>query len=200
MLRYICHFVDVDKLNKDSVVVDAGACKGMFVEFLKQHTAIRDENICAIEPCRGNHESFKNTLYTLFDGSLVGADYVGPTISFQELVGLNGWGNSFEFYKNVKSSKFKGFREYEVPVLRVTDLFSHFGIDRIDYLKMDIVGMEKQVLETMPIEMAEKIGQISMETYLQVWSLRDAVSRLKTMGFDDIIVDKKKNEIYGSRS
>ena len=201
MIRHIGHFIDVDKLNEDSVVVDGGACKGAFIAFLKQHTEIRDENICAIEPSKTNHELFLQDIsYALFKGVLVGADCSEPTIAFEDFVGLAGWGNSCGFYREVKHPKFQELRKYQVPVLRVVDLFSHFGISRIDYLKLDTVGMEKQVLETMPVEMAEKVGQISMEVYKQIWSLEDAESQLKAMGFDETIVDEEKNEVYGSRS
>ena len=199
IVRYINHFVDLDGLNEDSIVVDAGACRGDVIKFLKKHSAIQDANICAIEPCRGNHETFlRDVPYALFKGSLVGANHREPTVRFQEFVGLPGWGNSFAWYEDTKRKDLKEVREYDVQVLRVTDLFTHFGIDRIDYLKLDIVGMEKSVLRTMPVGMMERVRQISMEVYTDKWSLNDVRSALRSWGFGTI-VDARTNEVYGVR-
>jgi len=199
IVRHINHFVDLDVLNKDSVVVDAGTCRGAFIKFLKEHSAIQDKNICAIEPCRGNHEVFlQDVPYVLFKGSLVGAEHSKPTVRFQEFVGLPGWGNSFAWYGDAKREDLKEVKEYDVPVLRVTDLFTHFGIDRIDYLKLDIVGMEKSVLETMPAEMIKQVRQVSIEVYTKKWRLDDVRLKLKSLGFGTI-VDTRTNEVYGIR-
>lgn len=54
----------------------------------------------------------------------------------------------------------------EVQCCTLGDIFDRFGLDRIDYLKMDCEGAEYQILDA-SADLLERIGRISMEYHEQ---------------------------------
>ena len=51
----------------------------------------------------------------------------------------------------------------EVECCTFQDIFERFGVDRIDYLKMDCEGAEYEILESATSSHLQRIGRISME-------------------------------------
>jgi FkbM family methyltransferase len=199
MLRLISHFIDLDKLNEDSIVLDAGASEGCFIEELLKHVNLKNENIYAIEASKRNYETcLKDKPYTVLNAALMGSDREEETIEFAEFIGLPGWGNSFSINEGTKHPKLEGFETFNAPVLKICDVFEQFGIDRIDFMKLDIIGGEKEVLETIPREIIDTVTQITIEVYIDVWSLGEAESTLHALDFETI-TDPEKNELYGYR-
>lgn len=81
-------------------------------------------------------------------------------------------------------------RSVEVEVVRGDDLLNQLGVDRIDFIKMDVQGLEGRVLEGMAGVLRES-GQMMILTEFWPWGLTQAGSRplevlalLREWGFD----------------
>jgi FkbM family methyltransferase len=68
----------------------------------------------------------------------------------------------------------------EVETVGVLDLVKRFGIDRIDYVKMDCEGCEYNVLRSLPKELLGKIGTLEFEFHDGPQDLPDL---LRSSGF-----------------
>lgn len=158
------HQVGFDRLDKNSIVVDAGACRGTFIDFIRNKI---DCKIYAIEPCKSNFEFLQNKGYTnvdLFNAALVG-ETASQYINFKEYVGLPEWGSIYDKKLAYKHPKFKSELQYEVETIKMGNIFEVFNIDHIDYLKLDIEGAEFDVFHSIDIDMASKIYQFSAEVH-----------------------------------
>ncbi len=193
------HFVDIDKLNDESIIIDAGAAWGDTIEELRTCRQTKSCRIFALE-CHRDHiktleaKKFHNVI--IYEKALVGQDSP-DNVTFYQHLGLPGWGNLTKAYGK-GHRKFKGIKTYEVEALRINDLFDYLKIDKVDFLKMDIEGSECGVLETMSREMASKIKQISVEVHVSLGVRKEYVEyHMKRLGFE--IKVRKKCEIYSER-
>lgn len=193
------HFIDMREIDDNSIIVDAGACWGGFIECLREHERGKNCRVIAIECDKDNIRKLKERNYrnvTVCEKALVGQDSDNRPV-FYQVVGNPQAGN---FYKKIPISSTE-IKEYEVEVLRINDVFSVFDVERIDFLKMDIEGSEGDILKTMTEDIAAKIGQISIEVHK--WdgflSVSDAVQILGDLGFNAFTPNKAKAEIYGKR-
>ena len=158
--------VNLDRLNSDSIIVEAGAARGHTIEELRQFEQTKNCKIFAIECQRDNIEVLKKRAYhnvTICEKALVGQNF-DDRITFYQTTGLFQWGNLLR-PRGMNHKKSKGIKEYEVKTLKINDIFSVFGIDKIDFLKLDIEGSEKEVIETMSEETASKIDQLYIARY-----------------------------------
>ena len=88
------HFVDLDRLDKNSVVIDAGACIGEFIGDMRSHQQTKHSLIIAIEPNKSNIERVqlrkKDMHLRIYQKALVGDE--------DELTFYNsyypGWGST----------------------------------------------------------------------------------------------------------
>lgn len=177
------HWVDTSKLNKDSVIVDAGACTGEFIEEIRKYV---DCNIIAIEPNPKNfkileEKNFKNV--RTINRAMLGKDEDGPTTFYAYPQGEIG--NIFNLYPGAED-------KFIIRTLGIEDVIE----DKIDYLKMDIEGAEDTIFSQMSPETASKINQISVEVHKNT-SIREIMSRLENLGFECQIMPR--SEIYAVR-
>ena len=183
------HFVNIDRLNDDSIIVDAGACEGDVFVRLREHKQTSKCKIFAIECDRINLEIIKKHSFfyniEIIEKALVGQNIEGP-VKFIRCKRGSNWGsikpaNITDRWKDAEDS-------YDVETLKINDIFNEFGIEKIDYMKMDIEGSEKMILETMSMETAKKIKQISVEVHwLNVGvglTMKWAKERLNELGFE----------------
>ena len=191
------HWVDVSRLNKDSVVIDAGANVGLFVEVLRTHV---DCKIIAVECGKENVAHIKNKNFENVD--VVGKAVVGnsnQSITLTEIVGepkgdgtmrYHQWHN---IYGNHSDHQTAQVNTYEVEGVTLKELIEEYGT--IDYLKMDIEGAEYEVIESLTREDAQKIKQISLE-----WHDEKQKSRLEealiSLGYE--VFWKPHTEIYAT--
>lgn len=167
------HIVDLSRLDKDSVVVDAGACMGEIVEDLRSRGL--KCKIYAIEPNKSNFESLKNLENVIsINKALVGKKR--ETINFYEISGRPQWGNVYQ-----------GDKVYPVKTIILDEL-----PEEIDYLKMDIEGMELEVIE----ELKKDIPQMSIEFHGNNGT--KIINRLKSLGYG--IKEYPHNEIYAFKT
>jgi len=91
---------------------------------------------------------------------------------------------------------------YSVETLRINDIFDELGIDKIDFMKVDIEGAEKIIFDAMSMETARKIKQITIEVS---WpspnagiTMDWAKKRFLELGFELIYVGR--TEIFCERN
>lgn len=193
------HFVNLDKLNDQSIIVEAGAAWGFIIEKLRNREQTKECEIFAIECNKDNAKTLREKNFhnvTICEKALVGQDF-GDSITFYQHLGLPRWGNIFKS-TGQGHRKFKGIKKYKVKTLKINDIFSVLRIDKIDFLKMDIEGSEKGIMDTMSEEVASKIDQISVKDYFPFGLPHGYYERIfERLGFK--IKIRKKNEIFGER-
>jgi len=197
------HFINLGMVDDNSIIVDAGACEGAFIENVRAYKQANRCRIIAIEPNRGHAERLRNRKLpgvTVFEAALTGKDY-GDEILFYEHSELPEWGNIFKYFptKN-KKGELRGYQTYMVKTLIINDIFSELKIDKIDFLKVDIEGAEGEVLDKMTEETASKIKQIFVEGHKSFPKIiaPDMKQRLIVLGFEVQIL-RDKIDVYGVR-
>jgi len=137
------HWINVDLLPPNPIIVDGGACQGRFIDRIKTYRP--NAIFIAVEPCRTNIDYLK-TKYKrdknviLHTGALMG-DTSSP-VKFTEYHGLVEWGNAFDLYTKSKRGRPE---QYLVNPISLTDIVSPY--QQIDYIKLDIEGAEWEVLK-----------------------------------------------------
>jgi len=169
------HWVDLSKLDKDSVIVDAGACVGEFIEEIREHINCK---IIAIEPDTRNfnilkEKNFKNV--ELINKALVGDDK-GMFVTFYSY-SQNELGNISNKYPDSRD-------KFTVKTIKLKDL------PKMDYLKMDIEGEEEAVIQSI----TNKINQMSIE--IHDMDIKKVISKLEEFGFK--CEEMPHSEIYAS--
>ncbi len=164
------HYIDFARIRNNPVVVDAGACKGKYVEMLNER--IYGCRIFAIECDRDNLEILRGKKFPpnvkICSKALVG---IKPKKNFiyHQYIGLPYSGTvGYEKAYVKKHRDYKGVIKYSVRTLGINDMFSEFGIKKIDYLKMNIEGMEREILAAMTKETASRIGQFSLSIHTKI--------------------------------
>lgn len=197
------HFINLAMIDDNSIVVDAGACEGAFIENIRAYRQGNKCRIIAIEPNRGHAEQLRNRRLpgvTVLEMALTGKDYGGKVL-FYEHFELPEWGNIFKFFptKN-KKGEIRSYQTYMVKTFMINDIFSELKIDRIDFLKVDIEGAEGEVLDEMTEETASKITQIFVEGHKSFPKIiaPDMKRRLTILGFEVQIL-RDKIDVYGVR-
>lgn len=157
---YLGHFVDLSRLGDDSIIVDAGASYGLTIKELRKFEQTKNCTIYAIEPHKKNVKDLKKLKNVVVcNKALVGQEFGGEVL-FGEVAGLQQWGYIAPSFEGKRRHGRPGSK-YTVKTLKINDVFKEFNIPHIDYLKTDIEGSEKEVIETMSQETASKIKQWS---------------------------------------
>jgi FkbM family methyltransferase len=190
------HLVDLEKLPDNPFVIDAGACVG---DFCLAMTELRPNcQILAIEPSRRNRKQLEETLANMDNVTFVDSALVDEE---GEIKMYDAYGRDGKFYqwgsvKEYMVSKAKGRKEFEKIdeyTVKATTLDKLIDGRKVNYLKMDIEGSEREVLQGLSQETADLIEQISFENHYKNFSLGEHLVKL---GFT---VTYKGHEIYGCR-
>ena len=184
------HILDMELINENSVIIDAGANIGEFVEKMRTLTTAK---IYSIECSSYNYKVLCEKQYEnikTYHCALVGTKVDKVTLT--EYAGLpkadghprfNQWCNIYDKHSdrftadpNVKVVK------YDVDTITLGELIKENDIQSIDYLKMDVEGAEYDIIENLTQEEADMIQQISMEPHDD---LKNAamVRKLESLGF-----------------
>ena len=181
-IERIGHWVDLDKLNKDSVIVDAGACKGEFIDKIQEYIKCF---IIAIEPNPKSTLMLFEKADETFEAALVGRN-MPRKMTFFDYPQIER-GNLFNLYPNSSEN-------YLVIAITLDDVFRR--CEKIDLLKLDIEGAEKDLIETMTQEDADKIIQISMEVHSNC-DINQLKEKLDELGYTTTICPR--NELYATK-
>lgn len=189
--------IDLNKITDDSIIIDAGVCKGKFISELKEHVSCK---IIGLEACTRN---FNNLNYeNTHNVALVGLGRP-ETISFYDYDGFSDMGRGSIFNKS-SDDKFNNYNKITVPTITLEKF------DRIDYLKLDVEGAEYEIFDTMTNEIANKIKQFSMEVHHNIDYLNfpeaqrgkklamHIIKRIIDLGFS-IGINAEEGILYGCR-
>ena len=173
------HFIDSDLLNKDSVIVDGGACIGEFIEAVRKYVMCR---IIAIEPLVNNSNKISGENIEIINAALVGKNQPSEVMFYSYPNIERG---------NIYNSRPGSDKKYLVKTITLPDLFKI--CPKIDYIKLDLEGAEKDLIETMTREEAEKIKQISLEFHYGYRKSR-IINKLSSLGFS--VMRLTNREVY----
>lgn len=201
------HVIDFSRLNEDSIIVDLGAAVGGFVTELRTHTETMNSKIICVECSRKNIEKFNTEGYdnvVLLEKAIGGVDE--GTVTFSEFIGQPKGDGNHKYYQwgntvNKHTDRFANdnsvqVNQYDVPLISIKGLMEDQGIDRIDYLKMDIEGAEYDALFALDQDTADKINQMSFETH-NISRNPKLVEHLESLGFT--VEKHDKDEYYAYR-
>jgi FkbM family methyltransferase len=190
------HWVDISRLDTDSIVIDAGANVGSFIEVIRTYV---DCKIIAVECGKTNIAHIKNKNFE--NVYIIGKALVGDSsqpITLTEIVGesksdgtmrYNQWHNIYGNHSNHSAQ----VNTYVVGGVTLKELVEDYGT--IDYLKMDIEGAEYEVIESLTHEDAQKIKQISLECHDENQNSR-LEEVLISLGYE--VFWKANSEIYAT--
>lgn len=178
----IGHWVDLDKLDRFSVIVDAGACFGEFIDKIREQVNCW---ILAIEPNPRSVPGLKEKQVEIMERALVGRN-MPKEMTFYDYPQRER-GNLFNLYPNSSES-------YSVATTTLDDVFEKHNT--IDLLKLDIEGAEKDLIETMTQEDADRIVQISMEVHKNC-DINSLKEKLEQLGYKVELLPR--SELYATR-
>ncbi|MFA4991912.1 MAG: FkbM family methyltransferase [Candidatus Omnitrophota bacterium] len=173
----------INNLDKDSVVVDLGANKGDFSKGVAEKAGC--SRIILVEGNPGLARELESSFRGQGHFSVVSAVMGGQArahVSFY----LSGSPGSSSLRESFTGPDLK--REIKTKMITLKDIFSMFGLVKIDLLKMDVEGAEWDVFEKFSKEDFDRIEQITVEFH----DFKDPSSRRRTEG----AIDKMKGLGY----
>lgn len=166
--RYDC------KIENNDVVVDLGANIGVFTNYAYYKGA---SEVISFEP---NKVAFECLLRNKPVGSKVFNMAIGDKIDHQKIY--------TDTYDNTMSATFLKTGDYydDVSIYTLDYLFEKGIVNKIDFLKIDVEGYEKKVLDGINDYNLKKVKKISMEfhaNYLSDKDSKDIMDRMGSLGF-----------------
>ena len=182
-------------VREGDIVVDAGANLGMFTAYAAIKGASK---IYSFEPDAKNFECLKQNVpdwVNIFPVGIMPKDEEYPFF-----VDMNPGGHSFLDYGETKTGEVR-----MVQCLSIPTVFEKVGLEKIDFLKMDIEGAEIEILNTLPDKYFSHIRNIAFENHNMIFrenALPAVLYRLskwyewtlKTTGYLSVINLWKRNE------
>lgn len=155
--------------NSYDTVVDVGANVGLWIEYIKHFSSVK--NIYAIEPNKVAlkilNDSFGDTI-TVIDKALHTTD---ETITFY-VNENNSTISSIDNHSSFASS-------YNVETITIKRLFTDYGIEKIDLLKIDIESAEYELIHSFDKSDFELIDNMLIEYHLMGGKTLDDVQNIK---------------------
>jgi FkbM family methyltransferase len=184
------HIINLDKIDDDSIIVDAGANVGLFIESMRNYTNAKIYAIECSPTCCAHIEDAAHSNIELIQKALVGE--LKGSVTFTEIEGpptgdgykkYHQWGNIFGYH----STRFTTdtpvqVNQYEVETVTLNNLLEQYKWRQIDYLKMDVEGSEYEIIESLKASEATSIRQISLETHIPAKN-SVLISQLKSLGY-----------------
>jgi FkbM family methyltransferase len=174
------HWVDLSRLNEDSIIVDAGACTGEFIEEIRKYVNCK---IVAIEPDPDNYKTLEEKHFENVDlrnNALVGNDN-GLFATFYSYP-QKEIGNMFNLYPGSNG-------KMTVKAIKLRDL----GLKKIDYLKLDIEGAEKDLFAEARSNDFADVQQVCVEIH-QNADKETIIKQLQSFNF--VVKEMPRSELY----
>lgn len=182
-------------IQKGDVVVDAGANLGFFTVYAALKGASK---IYSFEPETKNFECLKQNAPV--GTNLFNCGIMPESRDYPFFVDINPGGHSFFDVGSTRTGE-----KRMVPCLSVQSLFQDKGLEKIDFLKLDIEGAEVEVLWTLPGRYFPRIRNIAFEYHNVMFNENTLILllrrlsewydwTLKTTGFLSLVNLWRKNE------
>lgn len=154
-------------INENDVVVDIGANYGFFSLYAQK---FNPEKIIAFEPS-----------YSVF--SCLSQNVENISLFQKAVSGNNGTCNFVDIENSSASSCIsQNGKGYDVEVIGINNLISFLGLEKIDYLKLDCEGSEKEIFEVINQDTLNKINKIVVEYHSE--EIKDIIkNKLEHSGF-----------------
>lgn len=178
------HLVNTRLLPARPIIVDAGACCGAFVSELGEQFDLSGAMLTCIEPSAENCKTLSSTLPGAKIVSAALARKGRDSVMFVPSPNKPEWGRC----ELVDAGPVPD-TAISVPCVSVAEFLP------IDLLKMDIEGLEQEVLDGLTADEANQIGQITLEVH-EPYTAEACKSRLQALGFT---VKSEGNEVWGGR-
>ncbi len=181
-------------INKDDVVIDIGANKGVFVALAASNDASR---ILAYEPDIDNYDYLQ---WLIENNNLLSVE-----LSNQAVSGKNGILKLYQSERNTRHS-ILGFdvatgqkleNYVEIPSINLDTILKDF--DSIDLLKMDCEGAEFEIISSVSEKSLNKVEKIVMEYHSSIDSpaLSKLLNKLRKFGYDVVIGNFQSEKPFG---
>jgi FkbM family methyltransferase len=146
--------------QEPGVIVDCGAYTGLSAAYFA--TTFPSARVIAVEPSNQNFELLAKNVSTLKNVEIVNAALWSESGSLEVSdPGRDAWGL---VVTEPEANTASGQRHSTVPALTVGDIIQEFQIDKIDLLKLDIEGSEKEVLSA-SAPWIEQVDAMSVELH-----------------------------------
>ena len=192
LTEVLCNFVDMSYIDDSSIIVDAGACIGLFIEDLRKNAEASKCRVIALE-CNIDNVNVLVSKHLqnvkVYNRALVGQDTPESTLFYQYL-GFEQWGATRDRIELGPRRMSNGVKKYMVRTVRINNIFDDLGVDYIDFLKMDIEGTELDVLDTMTHETASRIKQLSVEVHITMDYRPPIKKKLEQLGYEAQLLGK----------
>jgi FkbM family methyltransferase len=175
------------KTKREDVVIDVGANVGMFtIKSIKE--VGNDGLVIAIEPEPRNLVLLrKNT--KIFNNVIVVPKAVGDSKRKIKLFIANTSGGH-----SIKRNKGHGYIEVEIDLL--DNIISELGAKRVDFIKIDVEGAEKEVLEGAKEILLKFHPKIALE-YHSIQNMQEVSRILTDLGYLIEVAEKSKLKELG---
>lgn len=136
------------RINEGDIVVDIGANYGLFSIYA--HT-FKPSKIISFEPSR-----------VTFD--FLSKNFRNGILLQNAISDISGFKSFKEGHISTAASRIvEDFGDYQVEVIGINDLHNYLGLDKIDYLKIDCEGSEKNIFNEISHHTIYKINKIVVE-------------------------------------
>jgi FkbM family methyltransferase len=139
------------KINEGDVVVDIGGNYGFFSLYAEK---FKPSKIITFEPSK-----------TIF--SYLTKNFKNGSVIQRAVSGKTGVKRFTEHNTSSTSSRITDDGEYDVNIIGINDLIPTLGLEKIDFLKIDCEGAEKEIFEEITLETISKINKIVVEFHSQ---------------------------------
>lgn len=131
-------------INAGDIVVDLGANLGFFTK----KAALTASRVISVEASPEHFSCLVENTHDMENVEYVNAIVIGEDVNKEE-----------KHTKNVYSNK------CSKSTITISEIMERHGLDRIDFLKVDIEGAEYELLQNTPIEVLNKIDKIAIEMH-----------------------------------
>jgi FkbM family methyltransferase len=131
--------------ERDYVVIDAGANIGSWTSFFLKHAAERKGRIYALEPQPAAAAQIRALNLKCCDVVELALGEHPGSATFYTSGPLDSMGSLFD--RHDSSVRERTYKSFDVEVVRLDDFVQMRGIERIDFMKMDLEGAEYQALK-----------------------------------------------------
>lgn len=184
------HYFDIDIFPvENGVVIDGGACLGNITDCFLENDKFKTPQLYLFEPNR----TLYNRLiakYTLSNVHIFNSAIVGNNSNnlFYEVRDRPRWGTVC----NVLWSELV-IDKYEVETVHINNLLNLLKIDHIDYLKLDVEGVELDIIQSIDTCVLSSISQLSIECHTNICG-----KEVKKLISQKLCDNNFKNEVLNS--